>query len=875
MNSPDTKRSSQEIRQSLAALDPKIEALSRAFERNQQTIDELQRREQKKSPEEMTVDQARAEYIAEYKRCRSAMQKEALIKKTKNSIFKILGSKATKEKIAREEEFYTEELKNLKESYDKARIQMGNAMYEEKKRELQKAGLDGEDLQNALTQYKALEILSKTIIEERQKLIDAKAEGAPIKPALWKRAIDAYTSIKPRWKRVAISTILFLPVTAAVGSAAPIIATYGIAGLATIKFVKSMTLGAISSQVTHGIDAIKSKADKNFELKQGDQRELLKKDFSEGQITLEEYEKKDASLEAEEKKRVRNRMLLKASVSIAVGGMAGMAVTGEMHNLMSGMHRAPELEPVNGHVAEITDRSVLKPDTLVNHAPELEPVNDHVAEIADRSVLKSDTLINHTPAPQHPTEPLTKDVPTTEKPNVVHEKPTIHATRHHLKTHHAEKSPEHDDQLKKPETAAKDEQETRWNPHMNEHTDTDQALRDRQVDPNNVNTNPPPSGDLDHSNPDNINQDGVNPDDQYIGDQDMGGSSGTESLHHDIADPMTGDNSETITGSTTPAISLETQTPITQDAIDNYEPPVFIGGVAHHIGGGISAQIPDPQNISGGEIAVQHIQALHNLETHNDVVESLGHRDVIIERPASTTIQGISHEDFNKAYDYKVIQQEKMVFSSYHQYEKDRLLQQLFGHAKGKIEYNKTLDKNTFGIRMTYYRDDAPTWESTNRIPAKYFFGGNTRELLADPNVSKADLAVLEKAGVLNKNHEFINQKELLTISKAYARFDPNNAKPIGNESIEKYIARLTRDMHQAKDGTYFIAKQGVDINELLRPQAQGAIQDVSVGGGSYEGNGFTTPVPLTNYDNGWNVNIAGRAVRRIMTGIISRRWGR
>jgi hypothetical protein len=320
--------------------------------------------------------------------------------------------------------------------------------------------------------------------------------------------------------------------------------------------------------------------------------------------------------------------------------------------------------------------------------------------------------------------------------------------------------------------------------------------------------------------------------------------------------------------------SLDAQTPITEDAINNYQPQVFIGSPADHVGGGISADIPDPRDINAGEVAVQHIQQLHSLETHNDVIERLGHRNVIIERPHSDMIQGISHEDYTNAYDYKVIQQEHMVFSSYHQYEKDRLLQQLFGKARGGVEYNKKLDKNIFGIRMTYYRDDTPTWESTNRIPAKYFFSGSNRELLADPNVSKADLEVLQKAGVLNDRYEFVNQKELATVSKAYAKFDVDNSKPIGNESIERYISRLTRNMHQAKDGTFFIAKPGTDIDELLRPKSQGAINDPTIYGNAYEGNGFTTPVRLT-YDNPWRINIAERASRRLIRDVVGRRWGR
>jgi hypothetical protein len=321
--------------------------------------------------------------------------------------------------------------------------------------------------------------------------------------------------------------------------------------------------------------------------------------------------------------------------------------------------------------------------------------------------------------------------------------------------------------------------------------------------------------------------------------------------------------------------NLDTQIAIPKETIDAYEPPVFVDAPVHHLSGGIGAPIPDTRDIRAAFRAEHHVRGLHRLHTHHDVIEKLGRKNVFIEKPKSDTIQGISHEDYSNAYDYKVIYQEHMVFSSYQHYEKDRLLQELFGHAKGGMEYNKTLDRNVYGIKMTYYRDDAPTWESANRIPAKYFFKGRADELLADKNVSPADIKALEDAGILNDKGQFINQKELATLSKAYAKFDPDNAMPIGDENIEAYINRLTRVMHQAKDGTFFIAKPGTNIDELLEPRPQAVGNPTFyVSDNRYENNGFTTPVRLT-YDRPWRVNVAGRASRRIMERVMERRWGR
>ncbi|MCX6753567.1 MAG: hypothetical protein NTV03_00730, partial [Candidatus Nomurabacteria bacterium] len=224
--------------------------------------------------------------------------------------------------------------------------------------------------------YKATEILAKTIIEERQKLIDMKADGSPIKPALWKRLIDGYMSIKPRWKRVALSTMIFLPASAMGAIGAGAIASYGVvglAGLAGVKFGASMAIGAGVGQLAKGIDWAKKGSDLKFKEKQVEDKQKLKEKFSEGKIDLNQYEKQLAIYEEEERKRNRNRTITKG----VVGGALAIAAGFVAYDAMG--HGVEHLKGIHNSVDAVTGPDVsnhLNTPNIIEHA-NVEATADH------------------------------------------------------------------------------------------------------------------------------------------------------------------------------------------------------------------------------------------------------------------------------------------------------------------------------------------------------------------------------------------------------------------------------------------------------------------------------------------------------------------
>ena len=248
--------------------DNKIEKRNKKTQKEIQKDNESKIIETQKLEAEKKLEEAREKYIEEYKKCKSEADKQRLIEKTRNATFNIMAgvknifskNKIESKKSITPEDYFTDKTKEVKTEYDQARIEMGDVMFEQKKVELEKAGLSGYDLKKALLWYKATEILAKTIIEEKQKIINMSAEKAPIKPVLWKKLLDGYRKM-PRWQRVALSTALF---TAAAGAGivtGGVFAGYGLATMATMKFGASMAMGAFVGHSVKGIDLVMKKSD--------------------------------------------------------------------------------------------------------------------------------------------------------------------------------------------------------------------------------------------------------------------------------------------------------------------------------------------------------------------------------------------------------------------------------------------------------------------------------------------------------------------------------------------------------------------------------------------------------------------------------------
>lgn len=344
---------------------------------------------------EKNLEATREKFISEYKKCKKEADKQLLIEKTRTATFNILAgvknifSKNKVEKIKKEirpEDYFTKETKEAKTEYDKARKEMGEQLFEQRKTELEKAGLSGEELKTALTQYKATEVLVKTFEEEKQKIINMKAEG---KPALWKRSIDWYMGIKPKWKRVALSTLIFLPLSASGALGASAIAAGGIyagvAGLVAGKFALSMAIGTGIGYLSKGIDLANKKSDQKFNETQDSKKIELSGKFSNGTIGLEEYEAGIQVIEKEDKDRARNRMLIKFGVGGAlamIGGYVAYDAIGHGMTHLDGSHfdtthnltppKAPEGHLAPGHgVLKIPEEVKIMPHANV------EAVADH------------------------------------------------------------------------------------------------------------------------------------------------------------------------------------------------------------------------------------------------------------------------------------------------------------------------------------------------------------------------------------------------------------------------------------------------------------------------------------------------------------------
>jgi hypothetical protein len=240
-----------------------------------------------------------------------------------------------------------------------------------------------------------------------------------------------------------------------------------------------------------------------------------------------------------------------------------------------------------------------------------------------------------------------------------------------------------------------------------------------------------------------------------------------------------------------------------------------------------AGNVPTRNVIEGGDNHIKSIESdpRHQVETEKDVRHTFGRSHVITEEAPTKTINGVETEEWNKTAD-KIFEEQKVTFKTYEEYEKEDELQRLFGKGEQHVRYVPEIDKNAEVVDMQYFRK-LPEWNIVEKIPAKNFFDDFTDPHYVDgTNIPQSDLDALVKAGVLKQNAEvingqrvysyvFSNKAELNRISEFYGQkgIEPLNKYPIENESIEKYVARVTRSVNQTDDGTLYAFKPGEGIN--------------------------------------------------------------
>ncbi len=223
------------------------------------------------------------------------------------------------------------------------------------------------------------------------------------------------------------------------------------------------------------------------------------------------------------------------------------------------------------------------------------------------------------------------------------------------------------------------------------------------------------------------------------------------------------------------------------------------------------------ENVGGNkEVSMNKIEAdARHLEDAKEVRDTFGRSNVVIDKPTYVETNGVENNKWNNAVD-NTFEQKKLDFASYDEYEKERTMQTLLGNGQTGNMYDKELDKVVEATALDYYREQ-PEWKIVNKIPAKDFFDMNNAQVSTEEMQTLINKGIVvgtqNSAGAIT-DLSFKNEEELVRMSKLYEKIDPLNAKPIGDEPLEKYITRITRDIHRTEDNTLYALKKDADISE-------------------------------------------------------------
>jgi uncharacterized membrane protein len=757
--------------------------------------------------------------------------------KEQGKIYKIrqklgLYSKKGLEATQRERE---EKLRESKAPYDQARKEMGQHLFAERMEDLHAQGLSGEELKNALTEYKATVILARTIIEERQKIIDAKVAGADIDPKLWKKTFAGYMNIQPRWKKVALGTALVMiaPAVAVFASGGVTVATVGtLAGVASFKFGRSMLTGAVSAGITGLIN--RKFVDKKFavkEEKQKDDYERLMSRYAKGEISDQEVQAGIDTIETENKILKRNALLAKVSTGIFVGLAVGGATAVGLHakgldSLGEVSHTPkPSFNPHSLPKTEVVSKTI--DEKAIQDIPELEP------KINFKTPTLNETITSGTHPAASP-DHLSSHIPTPHKQLDLEELNKITRVHRTIDTKAIEETPD----IRPDGTVISYTPDGAVPP-------VETGVGDDVVPLPLQSAHPIVTPNIDLNVP------------------------GAPAENHLFVNPQSGIGYGNNNGFTTP---------VGMTPNEHMETLQSAGAV--HAEAARELRIIGPnQEVTAGSMQDQLIHGVKpknlidtdptHFKTTHDIERAWG-KGAILDKPHGT-IHGVKYETWSDIVDTH-IRQNNIFFKSPADYQEQKWLQNLFGDSPKKAWLMDNATGKKVSVDTMNWWTTKPNWHDIDRMPARYFMNFNKEsinDLVKSNNIGMTDLKKMIDFGIV-KNvgsasrpvFEFTSNHEFERLVKAFKHIDPQHGIPGTNETMAQYMHRMSTQMAEARDGTIFRIHDGKAPGAWHRgaPSVRGA--NDTINRGSYMEQGARAPA-------------YGRYVEQRTSGVVNQMSGR
>jgi hypothetical protein len=728
------------------------------------------------------VEVARARYIPEYMRVKEEMGKFLSIRRklgmgnSENDYKKLKNDQRALSITDNSVEKY----ERIKKEYDDARIEMAEEMYKERRKVLIDNGFSGEELEEACNKYRREEILQKTIIDERQTLINEKAEGKPLNLGALRRGWNKYQ--KQHWlTKIAVGTVVATPIVVGAGvlfgtAVAATVASKGV-GKAILQVGGTRLSTALAAGIgaNLGVEGLKKLAKARFERKQELKRGELRAAFGNGQKTQKEVEDGFIELERKEAARERNWMLTKLAAGFLVGMGTSVAMNHyvkpfDLEALKKFAPKAPQQTGATpkfvGDAPEIAVKP-LEPIKLgfKNDLPEFKPKAD-VTEPPAPATPKTNTVVDHT-APQ--------PKPSYEAPGQV--------------------DPETGDP-----SGAVDTMETP--------PDLGMIMR-------------APGSILPLENPIHLTDSTGH---------DLFVISNTDQLKYTI------DHGQINGIKITPEQLDKFKTIYTERMWMKPETAV-VATPAPHVAPSVQPENLHPnqnipqQNLEHTPAPQAHETIINNehFNTIDDVKARFGAHELITEKP-SGHIHGGTYDSWHHAND-QMFAHHNFNFNSPEEYAQGRTLQDIFG-GTASVHHDNLPDT----LEPTYY-GTRPAWQEISHMPAKDLMQVKASDLA---DMEKHDFPKLQRlvnAGLVRPlgNHRFeftYENHELERLQHIMKKVDPAHWRPYTHpnaESVEDYVKRAVTQMkiNETEDGTMWVLKGG---QLVIRQLAQGPQYQIGQG---------------------------------------------
>ena len=233
----------------------------------------------------------------------------------------------------------------------------------------------------------------------------------------------------------------------------------------------------------------------------------------------------------------------------------------------------------------------------------------------------------------------------------------------------------------------------------------------------------------------------------------------------------------------------------------------------------------------------------YHAETHTELERSFDKHDLAVEDiPKDDHIHGMTYSEWNHASDQML---SRTPFSTPDDYAREDAMQRVFGSGHKEFITTTPGGAPTEHVALTRYDFTYKNnLDALQKTPAKDFVA-----LMRGDYIDKAEIPRLKNLGFLDdkgKPLAWEGKHEFERLTRSFGKVT-SHPEPYPDETMREYIGRITKKIHEARDGTIYSIKDGaIRVRHVSQTSYAREYGEPAVYNGYKYNGGMSHPVEMT-----------------------------